>query len=104
MEGCRVVELEVKDDAEAVSERAGEVNGGGHFYGDDVGEGGFSEAGRPVEEDVVDRLIALLGGFEEDGEVLLELGLTDEFGEAPGTERELRNAVIDVALRVEVVV
>ena len=49
------------------------------LVGDDGGEGGFAEAGRAEEEDVVEGFAAGLGGFERDGELLLGLGLADEF-------------------------
>jgi hypothetical protein len=51
-----------------------------------VGEGGLSEAGRAVEEKVVERFVALLGGVDGDAEVVLELLLADELVEAPGPE------------------
>ncbi len=37
------------------------------LVGDDGGEGGFAEAGRSEEEDVVEGLAAGLGGLEGDG-------------------------------------
>jgi hypothetical protein len=51
-----------------------------------VGEGGLAEAGRAVEEEVVERLAALFGGVDGDAEVVLELLLADELIEATGTE------------------
>src|SRR5258708_39913432 len=43
---------------------------------DDSRERCLPQAGRPVQQHVVHRLSALLGGFDGDGQVLLELGLT----------------------------
>ena len=52
------------------------------LVGDDGGEGGFAQAGRAEEEDVVEGFAAGFGGFEGDGELLFGFGLADEFGEA----------------------
>jgi hypothetical protein len=54
-----------------------------------VGEGGLAEAGRAVEEQVVERLAALFGSVHGDAEVVLELLLTDELIEAPGAEGDV---------------
>jgi hypothetical protein len=48
-----------------------------------VGERRLAEAGRPVEEDVVERFVALGGGLDGDAEVVLEFLLADELIEAP---------------------
>ena len=60
----------------------GLVKGDVQLLGDDGGEGGFAEAGRAVEQDVVHGLAALAGGFDGDGEVFFELGLAGEIGQA----------------------
>ena len=44
---------------------------------DDVGQGGLAQAGRPVEQHVVGRLLAHVGRGQQDGQVLLDLGLAD---------------------------
>ena len=59
-----------------------------HFVGDDGGEGGFAEAGRAEEEDVVEGFAAGFGGFEGDGQLLLGFVLADEFAEPAGAELE----------------
>jgi hypothetical protein len=51
-----------------------------------VGERGLAETGRAVEEEVVERLVALFGGIDGDAEVVFELVLADELIEAPGPE------------------
>ena len=56
----------------------GDAHGDTHFGGDDVGECGLAEAGRAVEEDVVERFFAFGGGLDGDAEVVLELLLADE--------------------------
>jgi hypothetical protein len=45
-----------------------------------MGEGGLAEAGRAIEEDVVEGFFALEGGLNGDAEVVLELVLPDELG------------------------
>ena len=64
------------------------------LVGDDGGEGGFAEAGRAEEEDVVEGFAAGFGGFEGDGKLLLGFGLADEFGEAFGAELELDGIIV----------
>ena len=59
---------------------------GAHFFGDGVGEGGFSEAGGAMEEDVADRLPPLLGRFNGDAQPRDEIGLPDVVREAAGAE------------------
>jgi hypothetical protein len=51
-----------------------------------VGEGGLAEAGRAVEEEVVEGLAAAVGGLNGDAEVLFELVLANELGQATGTQ------------------
>ena len=41
---------------------AGAFEAGAHALGDDVGEGGFAQAGRAAEEEVVEGFAALFGG------------------------------------------
>ena len=81
-----------------VGEDAGEIelllkNGPGglleadaQFGGDDGGERGFAQAGRPVQQHVIHGLAALLGGFDGDGEVLFELRLAGEVGQPRGAQ------------------
>ncbi len=73
---------------------AGLLEGSAHFVGDDGGEGGFAEAGRAEEEDVVEGFAAGFGGFEGDGELLLGLGLADEFRKFLRAELELERGVV----------
>ena len=76
------------------------------LVGDDGGEGGFAQAGRAEEEDVVEGFAAGFGGFEGDGELLFGFVLADEFGEAGGAELQLEGLVVfdagggDEALRI----
>jgi hypothetical protein len=58
-----------------------------------VGEGGLAEAGRAVEEEMVERLAALFGGVDGDAEVVLELFLADELVEAAGPESGFQRLV-----------
>ncbi len=64
------------------------------FVRNDGGEGGFAEAGRSEEEDVVERLAAGLGGLEGDGELLLGFSLANELGEALGAQFELDGIIV----------
>jgi hypothetical protein len=51
-----------------------------------VREGGLAEAGGAVEEEVVERLLALEGSLDRDPQVLLELVLADKLAQSPGTK------------------
>jgi hypothetical protein len=59
-----------------------------------VREGRLAEARRAVEEEVVERFIALLGGVDGDAEVVFELLLADEFIEPPGPQRDVDLLVV----------
>ena len=67
-----------------------------HLGGDDAGQRGLAEAGRPGEEQVVDGLTAAAGRLEHDAEVLLQLALADELGEAARAQPGL-DGVLGVA-------
>jgi len=54
-----------------------------------VGKGGLAEAGRAVEEQVVERLAALFGSVYGDAEVVLELLLADELVQPPRPQRDI---------------
>ncbi len=54
-----------------------------------MSEGGLAEPGGAVEEEVVQRLVALLGGVDGDAEVILQLRLADELVEAPRAQRDV---------------
>jgi len=56
----------------------GDSYGDPHFGGDYVGERGLAEAGRAVEEQVVERFAALLSGVDGDAKIVFELLLADE--------------------------
>ena len=109
-DGLQAVDLVEEEDLFAlfeVGEDGGEValdgegGAGGlleadaELVGDDGGEGGFAEAGRAEEEDVIEGFAARFGGFEGDGELLLGLALADELGEAVGAELEVEIVVVD---------
>jgi hypothetical protein len=86
-----VMLLEVRQDGGEVAGAfdrgtGGDADGDAHLGGDDVSEGGLAKAGRAVEEQVVERFAALLGGVDGDAEVVLELLLADELVEAPGAK------------------
>ena len=57
------------------------------------GERRLAEAGRTVEQHVVERFAALQGGVHGDGERLLDALLADVLGEAAGAQPALRTTV-----------
>jgi len=59
-----------------------------------VRERRLAKAGRAVEEQVVERFVALLGGVDGDAEVVLKLLLADEFIEPPGPQRDVDLLVV----------
>ena len=67
----------------------GLAEGDAHFVCDDGCQGGLAQAGRAVEDHVVQRLVAPLGALNENGQVPLDLLLADVFGQGPGTQTAL---------------
>ena len=65
-----------------------------HLGRHDVGEGRLAEAGRTVQQDVVDRLGAMLGGINQDRQVLLDARLPRELIEATRPDRGLEAALL----------
>ena len=57
------------------------------FVGDDVGEGGFAQAGWAKQQHMVHGLGAFFGRANEDLQLLAHLGLADILGEALGPQR-----------------
>jgi hypothetical protein len=72
----------------------GLLEGDGKFVGDDVGEGSFAQAGRAVQEDVVESFSAGTSGLDGDVKVLFHLGLADEFDEPLRAEFELERGIV----------
>ena len=73
---------EEADEVAGLGERGAGSDFGGaaiEFLGNDVGESGFAEAGRAGEEDVIHRLLALLGGGDADADFFEQLRLADVF-------------------------
>ena len=89
-----VVLVEVRQDAEQI---AATLDGRarrrdqrrGHLVGDHAGQRRLAEPRRPREENVVERLVAPLGGVERDAEVLLDALLADEVVEPARPQRAL---------------
>ena len=52
-----------------------------HLAGDDVRQRSFSEPRWPEQKDVIERVATALGGFDEDIQLLADLGLTDIVGQ-----------------------
>ena len=54
--------------------------------------------GGAVEDDVVQRLVAQLGGLDADGEVFLDRGLAHEFAEPAGAQGNVRVFVVRLGI------
>ncbi len=52
------------------------------FGGDDSGERGFTQSRRAIEQHMIHRFAALLGGLDGDREILFDLRLAREIGQA----------------------
>src|SRR5690606_32118316 len=68
-------------------------DGGAQFVGDDPGQRRLPEPGWPREEHVVERLGQRPGRLHRYAEALLDLLLTDELVQCPGTQCELERLV-----------
>lgn len=60
-----------------------------HLGGDDVGKSGLAEAGRTVEQHVIERLTSLARRLDADADVVLDLLLVDVVGEALRPQRRV---------------
>ena len=61
---------------------------------DDLRQRRLAEAGRAVEQHVIERLAALARRRDEDAEIVAELALPDELVERQRTERRLRQILL----------
>ncbi len=70
----------------------GDVNLSAHFVGDDVSERGFAKAWRAVQQNMIDRFAAALGGAHGDAQLAHQRFLADVLLEALRAQRvvELR--------------
>ncbi len=66
----------------------GLLNSDAQFRCNNSGERGLAQAGRAVEQHVIHGFAPPAGGFDRDGEVLFDFGLTCEIGQASGPERD----------------
>ena len=64
-----------------------------HLLGDDVRQRGLAQAGRAVEEQVVERLVAALGGLDEDLEVVGDRLLADKVPERGWAQRDVHHVL-----------
>ncbi len=64
------------------------------FVGDDGGQRGFAQPGRPVEQHVVERLAAGFGGFDGYGQVFFDLGLPNKFAQTLRPELQFKRRVV----------
>ena len=65
---------------------AGDLESHAQFVGDDVAQGRLAQARRAVEQGVVQRFAAVLGGFHKHAQVVDHLLLTREILEAQGAQ------------------
>ena len=72
---------------------AGNLHVAAHLAGENAGERGLAEARRAAEQNMVERLAALLGCLDRDAEPLLDLELTGEIGEHTRPQRSLEACV-----------
>src|SRR5439155_13762994 len=70
----------------------GHVNLSAHFVGDDMSERGFAKAWRAVQQNMIDRLAAALGGAHRDAQLAHQRFLADVLLETLRAQRvvELR--------------
>ncbi len=69
-----------------------------HLGGDDVGQRGLAQAGRPVQQHVVQRLAPALRRVDGDLEVVLYLLLSQELREAFGAQGGIEGSVFLLGL------
>ena len=72
----------------------GLLEGSAQFVGDDVGQRGLAQPRRSVEQHVVERLAARLGGLDGDLEVVFDLVLADELAQPLRPQLELKRRVV----------
>jgi hypothetical protein len=65
-----------------------------HFARDDVRERRLAQARRPVEQHVIERLLALPRGLDEDRKLPAYLFLADVLGERLGAQRALERLLL----------
>src|SRR5439155_21819114 len=63
------------------------------FARDDLRQRGLAEAGGPYEQHMVQRLVTLARGFDEDGEIGARLRLADKFGQQLRAQRGIADIV-----------
>src|SRR5437879_10484561 len=66
------------------------LDGNVQFVGNDLGEGGFSEAWRAIEQNVVEGFAAGAGGFDGNLDVFFDALLANVFVETLGRSEERR--------------
>src|SRR5208283_3166400 len=79
----------------AFEQRAGAgLDGNIEFVGDNLGQRGFAEARRTVEENVIEGFAAGTRGLDGDGDVFLYAFLADVFVEALGADGGVEASVV----------
>ena len=65
----------------------GHLDADAHLVGNDVGQRGLAQSRRPVEKNMIERVTAATRRADQDLEVLLELALTNDFGQGARPQR-----------------
>jgi len=69
-----------------------------YFDGDDTGQAGLAQAGRPVKQDMVYRLPPAFGGIDSYLEIFLRFNLADEVRQAPGSKTGIKRSILGAGL------
>ena len=84
--GCRLVRMAARSPARCDHRTGGGAEADAELARDDLRQRGLAEAGRAVEQHVVQRLAAAARRLDEDGEVFAQRLLADELGERQRTQ------------------
>ena len=90
-----VARVQVREDGGQIARpldgrAAGDADVVAHLRGDDARQRGLAQAGRAVEQDVVQRLVPGDGGLHVDRQALLQLVLAEVLRQGMGAQRKLR--------------
>ena len=75
----------------------GDPDGDAHLFGDDIGQGGLTQAWRAVDDHVVQGFFTDLGGLHGYGEVVLGVGLADKVFQPLGTQGYILVLLLEIA-------
>ena len=64
-----------------------------HFVGDHMGQGGLAQAGRAVDDDVIQGFAPQLGRLDSDAQVVFNRVLAHEIRQSAGPQRKVRRVI-----------